>query len=365
MADLRLELTQEAEQNIAQTLDTLIEAANEIAKASEQDFERLKSKKWYKRLWELVTYSRDNEKIQARGVANLAKLNEIIMKAIVFLSKQNENTAEMVYHSLEEIKALQSDVGNIYNSLDKVIETLICIKRGFKSETRFDELSDSSKDIICALVFKFAEENDFNNSETQQLLYTLKTNAHTASSDVEYDCVDNLDLDAQKVLYSILQAYTFLFENEFDEEENNEIFDYLSLSKKDKERQKTTIKKELNLLGAEGYIKLLDNNAEEYEFDDFITDEYIEFDEIPVEQEEKTLYDYSALKNLIKSYIDVDENGVSATFGQLITDVAKYGEYFAKVKAYDLSNEATICIFQAEKDLIFTAFFSIIYLYTY
>ena len=80
MADLRLELTQEAEQNIAQTLDTLIEAANEIAKASEQDFEKLKSKK----LKNIDTYydngitHEDFERLNTQYQERIDKLNEQI-----------------------------------------------------------------------------------------------------------------------------------------------------------------------------------------------------------------------------------------------------------------------------------------------
>ena len=62
MDNYELLLTEQAQENIEDTLATLITAAQEIASASEKDFEKIKAKKWYKRLWELITFNNDNQK---------------------------------------------------------------------------------------------------------------------------------------------------------------------------------------------------------------------------------------------------------------------------------------------------------------
>ena len=129
MDNYELLLSKEAEENIEEAIATLISAAQDIANKSEQDFERIKEKKWYKRLWELVTFSKDNEKIQARGVSNLAKLNEIIMKAIVLLSKQSKNNADRIYEALQKIQSLTEYVSELYAQQ----ETIIHQKTGCRS----------------------------------------------------------------------------------------------------------------------------------------------------------------------------------------------------------------------------------------
>ena len=148
MENYELLLTQQAEDNIQDSLDTLLTAARDIASASENDFERIKSKKWYKRLWELVTFNNDNQMIQARGVGNLAKLNEITMKAIILISKQSQDIATNVAESLKELSALREDVDDLYDQQNKLIETVLKIKRGFEPEERFDELSENQRNII-------------------------------------------------------------------------------------------------------------------------------------------------------------------------------------------------------------------------
>ena len=70
MDNYELLLSKEAEENIDEAITTLVSAAQDIANKSEQDFERIKEKKWYKRLWELVTFSKDNEKIQAHSIVS-------------------------------------------------------------------------------------------------------------------------------------------------------------------------------------------------------------------------------------------------------------------------------------------------------
>ena len=117
MEQYKLELSEQGRENIEETIATLMEAAQEIANSSEKDFEHMKSKKWYKRLWELVTYSKDNEKMTARGVQNLAKLNEIVMKAIVILARYSADTAALVSESLNKIENLE----NRLNELDKIL----------------------------------------------------------------------------------------------------------------------------------------------------------------------------------------------------------------------------------------------------
>ena len=57
MDNYELLLSKEAEDNIDEAITTLVSAAQDIANKSEQDFELIKEKKWYKRLWELVTFS--------------------------------------------------------------------------------------------------------------------------------------------------------------------------------------------------------------------------------------------------------------------------------------------------------------------
>ena len=71
--------------------------------------------------------------IQARGVGNLAKLNEITMKAIVLISKQSQDIATNVAESLKELSALREDVDDLYDQLIDTNKAVQKIKRGFET----------------------------------------------------------------------------------------------------------------------------------------------------------------------------------------------------------------------------------------
>lgn len=353
MENYELLLTEQAEQNPEETVSLLAEAVNEISKSSEQDFEKIKGKKWYNRLWELVTFSKDNQKIQARGVANLAKLQEIIMKAVVLESKQSAETADNMLEAITKIEELSGDINYLYQSQNEIIKSILSIKRGFEIYRDFNSLSDEKKDTISALVFKFADEIGASNKDTKDLLNNIRN--HKTSYDVEYEAVERLGLDEQKLLYIILQTYIFLLKNEFDD--HYEIFDYLSISKKNKDDIKENIQKEIKLCGKNGYI---DSFKTEYSEDNSIELQYVEFEE-PVNGEEPAesalnKYDDTIIREIIFRYAELDENNNSKYLGKLITDKTKYAYVFERVDAPDISIDAVIAVFEESENHIFLVF---------
>jgi hypothetical protein len=56
-----------------ENLSMLREAAEELFSATEADFEQIKSRKWYKRLWQMITFSRENEILLAKNMIQTQK----------------------------------------------------------------------------------------------------------------------------------------------------------------------------------------------------------------------------------------------------------------------------------------------------
>ena len=271
MDNYELLLTEQARENIEDTLATLITAAQEISIASEKDFEKIKAKKWYKRLWELVTFNNDNQKIQARGVGNLTKLNEIIMKAIVLISKQSKDIAAKVHESLKQMQQFEEDVSDLYKQQIKIISVVQKIKRGFETEERFDELSQNQRDIIFAILHTYALEGS--NDDTGRLLATLRGQAHDTYENVNYDIIETelTPKSSQKMLYTLVQAYSLLLTCDFANEDH-EILQYIGLSGNEKKRIRNRVKDDISIYGKEEYIKFFDASTEEYDFDVEIDD---------------------------------------------------------------------------------------------
>lgn len=271
MDNCELLLTPQAEENIEETLSTLITAANDIATATESDFERIESKKWYKRLWELVTFNKDNQKIQARGVGNLAKLNEITMKAIVLVSKQSKAIAERLTESINELSLLNDNVNALSEQQLNIIKTLQKIKRGFETEERFDELSENQRDIIFAVLRKYATEGS--NEDTGKLLAVLRKSAHETYDEIDYDVIENAltQQSSHKILYTVLQTFSVLLTDELADD-SHEIFNYISLSNKTKNTIANRVKEDINIYGKNEYIKFFECQQDD---DWFIDDDEI------------------------------------------------------------------------------------------
>lgn len=264
MENYELILTQQAEDNIQESLDILMAAAREIADKTENDFEQLKNKEWYKRLWELVTFNNDNQKIQARGVGSLAKLNEITMKAIVLISKQSQDIATNVVESLKELSALREDVDDLHDQQTKIIETVQKIKRGFETEDRFDELSENQRNIIFAVLYKYAA-NQPSTEDTGKLLATIRRNSHDTYENVDYAIIESeLTQSSQKVLFSILHLYSLLL-NATPLDEKHELFQFVGLSENIKNRIRNRVQEDIKVFGKNQCIEMFDNATEEYD----------------------------------------------------------------------------------------------------
>ena len=302
MEKYELVLTQQAETDIQGTLETLMEAAKDIAVSTEKDFEKIKAKKWYNRLWEIVTFNNDNQKIQARGVGNLAKLNEITMKAIVLVAKQSKDTSEMVCDALSKIDRL-------FERQNKLMATVLTIRRGFETEERFDELSQNQRDIIFAVLHTYALEKG-SNDDTGKLLATLRGQAHDTYANVNYGIIETVltPKSSQKMLYTIIHAYSLLLTDDLANEDH-EIFQYIGLSGNEKKKIRNRVKDDISIYGKDEYIKFFDAPTEEYDFDvdanDIVwnIDESDDFEDNNIFVDEETNSDYSELFKLIHSKI--------------------------------------------------------------
>lgn len=258
MEQYKLELSEQGRENIEETIATLMEAAQEIANSSEQDFEHMKSKKWYKRLWELVTCSRDNEKITARGVSNLAKLNEIVMKAIVILARYSADTAKLVSESLQKIDNLEDYLGSVTSGLSKVASEVKKLKYNYKKSLSLSDLNTEERDIVGSIFFKYVkrcnEDGKTPNSASQKL-FAFAMDGDNPEEDVDISThLDKLNGDVQLLLYRLNQSYYYLICGEFDDSDYFDIFD---VSNRNMKIIRGQIEDAVRFSGAENYVDTL------------------------------------------------------------------------------------------------------------
>lgn len=262
-------------------LACLVEATNEIFTASEKDFEKMKAKKWYNRLWEMVTLSKDNEKVVVSNISNLSKLQEIVMKALLQLSNKNADIAEIIKTHADRLENISSNQYAIVKEIEK-------LKYGFDREIILQEVNDNKKHIIINMFLKFVGFLDkTENEDSQNYINAIVKNLNFSNIDVElpFDMIENLSKDEMRLLYQIMMEYCYTVEGEFIED--FEAFDYLELSGKNKKIVKDRIENMACLIGKR-------NLKERYEVAEPVWDidiEGIEFSEkakkVEVVQERK------------------------------------------------------------------------------
>ena len=281
MDEWKIELTQEAVEDPQEAIWALIEAANNICTDSQQDFQALKNTKWYKRLWNLITFSKDNEKKLARGVANLAKLQEIVMKALLLLVGQSAETAEIARQNSITLDELSKKLAVTKNVQVGIIRELERIKSGVATSLSFDEISSDTKLIIVNAIFALAEVIPQKTSLGQEYLSAMMRAAHCTSSDVQdgidFDYMGDFKTKESQLVYSIAMEYVFLTTGGFNCD--SEIIECISISKRNAEAVCMQIKRTVGVLGDESLLNRFED-GDDYIFvaEDFV-EWYVEEDE--------------------------------------------------------------------------------------
>ena len=350
MEKYEIQLSQEAAQNIEETLQTLIEAQEDIQNSAEADFEKLKNKKWYNRLWELVTFSKDNQKIQARGVTNLARLNEIIMKSLLLISKQNKDIAEKVLKSFEKINDLSGEIQNLQKDSERFISELLTIIRGFNEELVLSELDADKQIIIRNLFVKFACDCGLGKNEESQYIVSNVKKGDVNLEGVSYGLIDKLSSSDIKLLIKLVELYHFSIKDDyFDNCAPFEISGRFSKCQIDQAVE--ALKQDLKIMDI-GHVldNLLSDKIEE--IDTSVDEENIDFVAELYEEEIIDDNDYTELTNLIMSY--AKDEGIEKCYLGTDADKTNLSNLLAKMKLFDVSPEAVIVAFETDCPVLFT-----------
>ena len=277
MSEVKVGLSQEALNNPQESIQSLIEASNAIANASEKDFENMKNTKWYKRLWKMITFSKDNQKVMANGISNLAKLQEIVMKALLQLSEQHTELAEIVNNNSEALESLCNKVAVSSKQQYAMLVQLNRIKSGIEKNIFVDDLSGDSRIIVINAIIKIADEIDSSDDLSKKYISRLMATAEFTSADIQNDidfsCIEDLKNKEAQLLYRLCKEYIYISTGNFDYD--SEILEYINVNRKKAIAIENQIMK---LIKIAGYEALLNGFVEETY--DYVLDEYIEYEDI-------------------------------------------------------------------------------------
>jgi hypothetical protein len=243
--------------------DILIEAANTILASSEKDYETIKNEEWYTRLWELLTFSHDNEKLLARGVNSLAQMQDIIIKIILMLSSENYQIANLVIKNRDAIN-------DTIERLNKQQDEIITIKKALSLAVYYpritiSEIPPHDRGIILCAIFKYASpfpENELAQPYIKIVKECLNLRGETPDgSKFDYADLDKLEgKKSNELLFSIICDLTLLFGKPYKfNKRYNKAVEYISISKPKKKLIWEKNKKIVRIEGKELLVQKYDN----------------------------------------------------------------------------------------------------------
>ena len=348
--DTRLYLSQQAKDNPQETMGILQQAASEVFSESEQNFDVIRNKRWYKRLFEMLTFSRNNEKVLAKSVASISKLQEIIVKTLLLMSVQNTELSGDIRDLTEGHRLLSEQVNRLAKTQYKLANYIIELEYGGKKELLISELKDHKKSVIISVYTSFVNENKKLASKdsknfTAALYIAFRTNTPEKRDNSDFDKL--LSDGERELLYKLLQSWWYLATKNFSE---NEIFDFFTVSNSRKRELCDQIRTSIENQGVENYINWFAAQEALYE------DDFNIIDEEGIELE-------GADTDIVKRYIDFDDEEIRNTVAKYeaclgtnkldINDSAKNEEIIKSVNPA-VSQEALVGIFNCGGNVILT-----------
>ena len=133
-----------------QDIEVLIQAASEMQNATESNFKHMQDKNWYKRLWEMMTFSKNNQKVLAKNVASLAQMQDVTIKALLMVSGENREIADYLTKNSELIRNITALQPRLVEAIDRI---------RYEHEPRPDirDVSQNHQYIIVSTVLKFVD----------------------------------------------------------------------------------------------------------------------------------------------------------------------------------------------------------------
>lgn len=267
------------------SFDDLKEALLQLTNASQDQFEQIKKEKWFTRVFDMVTFSKKNEKRMASQISNLAQAQQIMMDILVRLSERDKRVSDLVTELYQKIERLSRNDVLLAKRVNQLENRVIL---GITKESDLADLSELERRILSGVFFSLMERFNYISDEQREfannVLKYLDVHAQAIDLHASLSSISHIEVK-RKILTASLE-YCFLNEFHFDLPDRvEEIIDEFDFGNKTVTEVKSKITALYNLRGVGGFMDKY-GKVDGYEESFYIEMPEDSFEEEAVELEE-------------------------------------------------------------------------------
>lgn len=283
--------------------DAIKEAITKLSSVSENQFETIKKEKWFNRVFDLITFSKKNQKRLAEQISTVAQANQILIELLLRLSENDKNISELVCKSLDDIKKLQSQDIYLLSKINRLEDSAL----GIRKDTDLESLSDDSKKLLCACIYYNSEKYGGSSDNQKRFYNSLCSYIQTdgIQMDNPYASFDRIDSDSKLRIFFACMEYFFLYDcsdDSYDKYEDE--IDEFDIGNKSIKQVKQQIKTLYDARGVDGFV----NKFELYNNERLLDSFYMEFEDFSENYETIDDNDISSDNKILPIEVDYNAN---------------------------------------------------------
>lgn len=257
------------------SFDDLKQAASILSISSEDEFNEIKNKKWFNRIYDAITFSKDNEKRVASEIQTLTQAQQLYIEILVRLSERDQQVSSLVEQCYGQIETLSEQDIQLAKKLRELQDRILL---GIGKQSNIKDLSDRERVILGGILYYLGSNNEYIPSDNQKkyahiILSYLGVDGQEINLSSSIESIRNID--SKKKILMCCMEYLFLYNTDLSYLDNfNTLYEEFDFGHKTINEIKNIISNTYQLRGVQGFIDKY-NQINKMDEDSFLFDIHI------------------------------------------------------------------------------------------